>query len=341
MTPRPPFRRAWCVLALPLLAACMDRSPTLPAVPPELPAGAAATLQCTVDVPAQQMSCGEFSPPGAVRAAKILGGQERYVKLTSSSPVYDGGTQIVSTNVTVQSLLRQNIGTTDGSTVTGVDVFFASLNVTSGAAGSSVGVVTPDTGNFTATKQPYYHYAQIITPFEISAAKSWQFQITGSVSRFSFVVYVYAPVVNQGQPNLDKVWDGSTSTGWTVGSNWEGGVAPDSASTVTIPVDSLLPSHVYPVLTADAFLTNLRVGYGSSLGLAGYTATVYGNVDAVGTISGGTLKVAGSSVVIGGNLSAVQVTGSAALQRSTKASGAVSVTGTLNVKDQALNISIP
>jgi len=338
MTPRPLFRRAWCVLVLPLLAACMDRSPTLP-VPPDLPAEAAATLQCTVDVPAQQMSCGTFSPQGAVRAAKYLGGQERYVKLTSTSPVYDGGTQIVSTNVTVQNLLRQNIGTTDGSTVAGVNVFFASLNVTSGTG--SVGVVTPDTGNFTATKQPYYHYSQIITPYEISAAKSWQFQITGSVSRFSFIVYVYAPVVIENQNNLDRVWDGSTSTGWTVGSNWEGGVAPDSASTVAIPVDSLLPSHVYPVLTANAFLTNLRVGYGSSLGLAGYTATAYGNVDAVGTISGGTLKVAGSSVVIGGNLPTVQVTGSAALQRSTKASGAVSVTGTLTVKDQALNISIP
>jgi len=161
------------------------------------------------------------------------------------------------------------------------------------------------------------------------------------VSTFSFIVYVSAPMVNESAALLDKVWDGDTSTNWLVGSNWQGGVAPDSASTVSIPSDSLLPSHVYPVLTANAFLTNLRVGYGSSLGLAGFTATAYGNVDAVGTISGGTLKVAGSSAVIGGNLSAVQVTGSASLQRSTKTSGAVSVTGTLTVKDQALNISIP
>jgi hypothetical protein len=335
-----PLRRAWCALALPLLAACADRSPTLPALPGELPAGAAAMLQCTVNVPAQQMRCSAFSPQGGARGAKLLGGQDKYIRLASSGTAYDGGTQILSSNVTVQNLVERNIGTTDGSTVAGVDVFFASLNVTSGNGGS-VGVVTPDTGTFTASHQPYYHYDQIISPYQISAAKSWQFQITGSVSTFSFVVYVSAPMVDENAPLLDEVWDGDTSTDWLVGSNWQGGVAPDSASTVSIPSDSLLPSHVYPVLTADASLTNLRVGYGSSLGLAGFTATAYGNVDAVGAISGGTLKVAGTGAYLGGSLPSVQVTGSAQLQRATVTSGAVSVTGTLSVKDQALNISIP
>jgi len=334
---RRPLVRRWCVLALPLLAACADRSPILPLVPADLPSSSMALL-CRVDVAPARMTCNPLQPT-SVRGAKIMGGQDKFVKLTSSGTAYDGGTQILSSNVTVQNLVQENIGTTDGSTVTGVDVFFASLNVTNGSG--SVGVVTADTGTFTASNQPYYHYPEILSPYQISAAKSWQFQVTGTVSTFSFIVYVSAPVVNESLPLLDKVWDGDTSTNWLVGSNWQGGVSPDSASTVSIPSDSLLPSHVYPVLTADAFLTNLRVGFGSSLGLAGFTATAYGNVDAVGTVSGGTLKVAGSNVVIGGNLSALQVTGNAQLQRATKASGAVSVTGSLNVKDQALNISIP
>ncbi|HEV7588338.1 MAG TPA: hypothetical protein VGO40_09500 [Longimicrobium sp.] len=338
MIRRPLFRR-WCVLALPLMAACADRSPTLPLTPADLPPSSVA-LTCTVDVAPARMTCTPLQPSGSARGAKLLGGQDKYVKLTSFGTAYDGGTQILSSNVTVQNLLQENIGTTDGSTVAGVDVFFANLNVTSGSG--SVTLANNDgVGTFTATNQPYFHYGQIISPYEISAARGWQFQITGSVSTFSFIVYVSAPVVDEGAPLLDKVWDGDTSTDWLMGSNWQGGVAPDSASTVSIPSDSLLPSHVYPVLTADAFLTNLRVGFGSSLGLAGFTATAYGNVDAVGTVSGGTLKVAGSNVVIGGNLSAMQVTGSAKLQRSTKASGAVSVTGSLNVKDQAMTISIP
>jgi len=172
-----PVRRAWCALALPLLGACVDRSPTLPALPGELPAAAMSMLQCTVNVPAQQMSCRTVSPQDGARGAKLLGGQDKYIKLASSGTSYDGGTQILSSNVTVQNLLQQNIGTTDGTTVAGVDVFFASLNVTSGTG--SVGVVTPDTSAFTASHQPYYHYAQIISPYEISAAKSWQFQISG------------------------------------------------------------------------------------------------------------------------------------------------------------------
>jgi hypothetical protein len=337
MNLRPLIRRPWRLAALPLLAACADRASLLPVVVPPGPAGSAALL-CTVDVAESRMSCVQ-APPAGGRASRLMGGQDKYVKLASSGTAYDAGTQILSSNVTVQNLLQQSVGTTDGSTVVGVDVFFAALTVN---GTGSVAVSNYDgIGTFTATNQRYFHYHEILSPYQISAAKTWQFQVTGSVSTFSFTVYLSVPMVDESAPLLDKVWDGDTSTSWLTGSNWQGGVAPDSASTVSIPTDSLLPSHVYPVLTANAFLTNLRVGFGSSLGLAGFTATAYGNVDAVGTVSGGTLKVAGSGVVIGGNLSAMQVTGSAALQRSTKASGAVSVTGTLNVKDQALSISIP
>ena len=334
-------RSAWGVLALPLLAACADRSPTLPVdlLPP--PPGM-QSLQCTVSVTERRLTCVDPASTGP-RAAKLLGGQDKYVKLASSGTSYDGGTQILSSNVTVQNLLQQAIGTTDGSTVTAVQVFFAAQpTVTSGGGGSSVTVIADSLGTFTAANQPVYNYPEILSPYEISAARNWQFQITGAVNTFTFTVYVSAPMVDENAALLDAVWDGDTSTDWSTAANWQGGVVPDSASTVSIPSDSLLgPGHFLPVLTANVRMTNLRVGFGSTLGLAGFTATAYGNVDGVGTISGGTLTVAGSSVVIGGNLSATQVTGNAALQRSTKTSGAVSVTGSLSVKDQALNISIP
>lgn len=329
----------WGLLALPLAAACSDRSLTLPPVE-QLPVPPGAqVLQCTVSVADRRLSCVDAAT-GGPRAAKLLGGQDKYVKLASYGTAYDGGTQVLSSNVTVQNLLQQNIGTTDGVTVTPVQVFFTALNVTSGTG--SVDLANEDgTGTFLAANQPYYNYSEIISPYAISSARNWQFQITGSVDTFSFTVYVSAPMVDENAALLDKVWDGSTSTDFFVGSNWEGGVAPDSASTVSIPADSLLVSPNFPILSANAFLTNLRVGYQSTLDLAGFIATAYGNVDAVGTISSGTLRVAGSGVVIGGNLSATEVTGNAALQRSTTASGAVSVTGSLSVKDQALNISIP
>jgi hypothetical protein len=304
-----------------------------------------AMLNCTVSVTEQKLSCVDASAPsGGPRAAKLLGGQDKYVKLASSGTSYDGGTQILSSNVTVENLLQQAIGTTDGSTVTGVEVFFAAgPDVTSGGAGSSVTVSNSDgIGTFTATNQPYFHYAEILGTYQISSAKSWQFQISGSVSTFTFTVYVSAPMVDESAALLDKVWTGATSTDWTVGSNWQGGVVPDSASTVSIPPDSLLaPGHSQPALPASAMITNLRVGYASSLALGGNTLTAWGNVDAVGGVTGGTVRMRGTGAYLGGNVNALEVSGSARLQRATKASGAVSVTGTLNVKDQALTIAIP
>ncbi|HKP76372.1 MAG TPA: hypothetical protein VJT67_12665 [Longimicrobiaceae bacterium] len=338
------MRRAWPALALPLLAACADRDPLLPPTAIPLPATTMATLNCTVSVSEMKMSCVDASAGTGPRATKILGGQDKYVKLASSGTSYDGGTQVLSSNVTVQNLLQQAIGTTDGNTVTGVDVFFsAGPDVTSGGAGSSVSVLNPDgIGTFTATNQRYFHYAQILGTYQISSAKGWQFQISGSVSTFTFTVYVSAPMVDENASLLDKVWTGATSTAWATGSNWQGGVVPDSASSVSIPADSLLaPGHFQPALSASVMIADLRVGYASSVTLNNNTLTAWGNVDAIGTITGGTLRMRGTGAYLGGSVNALEVTGSAQLQRATTASGAVSVTGTLNVKDQALTVSIP
>jgi hypothetical protein len=162
------------------------------------------------------------------------------------------------------------------------------------------------------------------------------------VNTFVFTVYVSAPVVDENLPLLDAVWTGAVDSVWSNAGNWQGGVVPDSAGTVSIPSDSLIAgTHSQPYLTADAQITNLRVGFGSSLRLGGFTLVAWGNVDGVGAISGGTLWSRGTSTLLGGSLSATQVSGSSSLQRSTVTSGAVSVTGALAVKDQALSISIP
>jgi hypothetical protein len=96
------------------------------------------------------------------------------------------------------------------------------------------------------------------------------------------------------------------------------------------------------VLNADGVLSNLRVGYGSTLKLNGHTLVAWGNVDAVGTVSGGTLWMRGTGTLLGGSVASVQVSGSSSLQRATVASGAVAVTGgALAVKDKALSIQIP
>jgi hypothetical protein len=335
----PRIRAPWRAAALlVVLSGCTDRSPTAPLTPPT---GPLAALECTVNVAQKTMECGATGSSGG-RGDKLLGGQDKYIKLASSGTAYNSTTKIFSSNVTVQNLLSEAFGTHDGVTVAGFEVFFASQpTVTSG--GGSVTVANPDAvGIFTGSNQPYFHYAQILQPYEVSAPKTWEFAVSGGAQSFSFTVYLSVPMVEESAELLDGVWNGAASSSFEDGANWANGVPPDSASTVAIPADSLLASHIQPALAADARLTHLRVGYGSSLGLNGFTMTAWGNVDAVGAVSGGTLWLRGAGALLSGNVDALRVSGDASLQRATRASGAVSVSeGTLTVTDRALTISAP
>jgi len=329
---------------LALAAACSDRNPVGPGpVPPE-PAATLAKLACRVDVAQGRMECAPATTTsGAVQADMIIGGQDLYVKLASSGTSYDGGTEILSSTVTVQNLLQQSMGTPDGTTVEGVQVFFESgPTVTSGTG--SVSVANADgTGTCTSGTQPYFLYDEILSPYQISAGKSWRFNVSPTVVAFTFTLYVNTPLTSEASGVLvGTKWDGSESSEWTNALNWVGDSIPTAASTVVIPPASQLGVGAsMPVLTANASVANLRVGAGSTLGLAGFTLMASGNVDAVGTVSGGALYLTGTGTLLNGNGAAVMVSGSTSLQGSTKTSGAVAVTGALAVKDQALTISIP
>jgi hypothetical protein len=337
----PRTARAWCVAALPLLGACVDRSVTLPDDEPDAQAFAAA--ECTVSVREQSMVCtyARLRPAATrVRGDKILGGQEVYLRLASSSTAYHPGSETLTTRVTLQNLLRQSMGTEDGTTMTPVRVFFQQKpTVTVGTGTASV--VGDGLDTFTGSNQPYYNYSQIILPYEVSDARTWTFNVSPGVTTFVFSVYVSAPLADPSGTLLGNVWTGSQSADWGAAGNWQGGAAPDSASTVAIPPDSLLTAHTLPALDADRALTNLRVGYGSTVALGGFTLSAWGNVDAVGAVNGGTLWMRGTGV-LGGTVDALKVSGSATLQKATTATGAVSVRdGTLSVSDQVLTVRVP
>ena len=333
--------RAGCGAALVLLAACSDQTTLPPAV---APSGTLTQMRCTVDVPSATMACAAVKPAGApgVSADRIIGNQDVYVKLQSSGTSYDSGTEILQSNVTVQNLGQQSMGTTDGSTVTGVKVFFNSGPTVTAGTGSVTLNNADGMDTFLSSNQPYFLYNEILAPYQISTARNWQFNVPSTVTSFSFTVYVWTQMVNEALPIVDKVWTGAVSTAWETAGNWQDGVVPDSTSVVAIPPDSLLSgAHNQPVLAADADVAHLRVGFGSSLTLAGHQMRVRGNVDAVGTISGGTVWASGTGALLRGNVDAMLVSGSAQLQGAVKATSAVSVTGSLAVKDQALSISIP
>jgi hypothetical protein len=83
------------------------------------------------------------------------------------------------------------MGTPDGTTVTGIKVFFHSgPTVTSGDG--TVSVANADgTGTFTASEpQPYFEYSTILQENEVSVAKTWLWSVPSSVETFEFSVYV-------------------------------------------------------------------------------------------------------------------------------------------------------
>lgn len=207
------FRR--CALSIALAAslasgACVEADPTgiEPIDTAPLPVATSADLRVALDcvgsVQGGSVTCAPHAQAGDGLAAVIVGGQNTYVRLTSSNVGYDSGTEIFSFDVTVQNLLNESIGTPDGTTpdANGIQVFFASgPTVTSGTG--TVGVANADgTGFFTASDQPYFTYNEVLDKDEVSGARNWQLSVPNTASTFNFLLFLetsvqYRLVINE------------------------------------------------------------------------------------------------------------------------------------------------
>src|SRR5207245_10801355 len=181
------------LIALWLVAACTDHGPTAPGT-----AEFSAAITCQASVTAGTFTCGSPrpTPPPGMGLEVTLGGQGTYVILASTGTGYNSGTQVFSTNVTVQNLIVQPMNSADGTTADtgGVKVFFNSgPMVTSGSGTATLGNAD-GTGTFTAGNQPFFRYASgsVLASGSTSAAKSWQLNVPTTVGMFSFTVYVTA-----------------------------------------------------------------------------------------------------------------------------------------------------
>jgi hypothetical protein len=173
-----------------VLAAGACEDPATPTVPTEDAAPLRGVIACRADVPAGTISCQRSTPDPApgLALSSIVGGQGTYVQLTSGNVSYTSG--IFEADVTVQNLIAQPMGTPDGTTVTGIRVFFHSgPTVTSGTG--TVSVANEDgTGAFTSSGQPYFEYGEILPSGSISSPKTWQWSVPPTVGTFEFSVYI-------------------------------------------------------------------------------------------------------------------------------------------------------
>jgi hypothetical protein len=187
-----------------VLGACSDRGDSVTSPTPGLPAPQPLLVQsvvCQADLKASTVRCGNGELPSSARGYILVGGQGVYTQLTSSNVSIGGG--VFSFDVTVQNLIPQAMGTTDGTTAdpAGVRVLFASGPTTTGGTGNvTVGNADGSTA-YTAPNQPYFQYSGglngadgILSTNETSGAKNWQLNYDPGVTNFSFVLYVATEV---------------------------------------------------------------------------------------------------------------------------------------------------
>jgi hypothetical protein len=193
-----PRRRLALTLALLGAGACTDQPlPTDPTTLPDDTAPLPQVIACRAEVAAGVVSCRrpQEDPAPGLSLAVTLGGQGIFVLLASANVSYDGS-QVFQADVTVQNLIGQALGTTDGTTLDpeGVRVFFHDGPHVTGGTGTVTVANADGTGTFTGTNQPYFQYDELLATGTTSAAKTWQWAVPPSVTTFEFEVYVMAQV---------------------------------------------------------------------------------------------------------------------------------------------------
>lgn len=197
----PRFTRT-CLLGLLLAAACTDgRTPTSPENPRPLPPSALQAVECAIDLARAGMTC-EGPQPGTGAAlgagGVIVGGQNQFVRLASANVTSVGDT--VRVDVTVQNLIDQPLGTTDGDSADarGVRIFFSD-GPTAHPQGTAW-VANPDgDGFFLASGQPYFQYDSVLGPNETSEPRTWKLAHSPGATRITFTVYVAAQVQHEDE----------------------------------------------------------------------------------------------------------------------------------------------
>ncbi|HEX2210591.1 MAG TPA: hypothetical protein VHG93_23120 [Longimicrobium sp.] len=190
------IHRLAALFALATAAACADAPGAFGPVSLPQPEPPLAALQCTVTVARGDMRCGAGTP-GGVMGDLLIGGQGTYVQLRSANGRYDSLTQVFTLDVTMQNLLGQPVGTEDGTTPTGIRIFFHTPPAASAGSGT-IEVKNPDgTGIFTEAGQPYFEYPEVLAAYERTAPRPWEWNVPLGVESFHFAVYVSARVPNE------------------------------------------------------------------------------------------------------------------------------------------------
>jgi Bacterial Ig domain len=196
-------RRALFLAGLFVAVSCSDAGN--PIAPPEEPGpqpvpGAGTALDCRLHVPTGTLSCQSPQPgTGGALGDITVGGQDVKVRLQASNHVFRGDSldaqpDTMEIDVTVQNLMRQALGTEDGTTLDpeGVRLFFSV-----GPVGQPTGAVTvanASTGMFMTGEEYYFQYDTILRPGVVSPPQRWVFAHASTVENIRFQILVQGAV---------------------------------------------------------------------------------------------------------------------------------------------------
>lgn len=191
-----PMKKLAClpVIAAALaLAACSDTSSPLQSEARAPGADYSVALTCTASTRTAQVRCTDGAALADGVRGVIVGNQGGYVRLASSDITVTADT--IAFDVTVENLIPQSLGTTDGASEDseGVRVFFVAGPASTGTG--TVTVANPDgVATITGPDQPYYQYGGMLSQNSLSETKRWKLQFTPGVDNITFKVLVSAAV---------------------------------------------------------------------------------------------------------------------------------------------------
>ena len=147
-------------------------------------------ITCRFERASMSVACSvPLSVPAGVSASVIYGSVPGYAQFYPYNLVKDTVAQTWQFTAYLQNLLKQSIGTLNGTTVTGVKVFITDFHATAGTG--AVSVANADgTSNFTAPNQPYFNYNQIVAAAGYSSNKLWKFNVPKTVTAVSMSILI-------------------------------------------------------------------------------------------------------------------------------------------------------
>jgi photosystem II stability/assembly factor-like uncharacterized protein len=127
--------------------------------------------------------------------------------------------------------MAQPLGTSDGTTVDGIRVFFVSDPVITDGSGAVTVANQDGNATFTAPNQAYHEYAERLDNGATSMPKTWAWEVTFTVNAFTFSVLVAAPIPHEQSvlrwtaqnstvmSRLTDIWGSSAANLFAVGLN--------------------------------------------------------------------------------------------------------------------------